>query len=359
MAWQTRSPSEISVSVRGAIRQWLKGTDSALKNNTVTVFGKVLSLIAHEYELRAARLVLNWFMTTAKGQWLELLCAEIGIYRKQASAASGTATGTGTPLTEYPAGILFVSGSNTYLTSTAATAASDGTLTFAVIAQEKGASGNRDAGGQLQLSDAGAWPDLSDIFEVDTAGLGGGADIELDEDLRARGLQRKRNPPGAGTLDDYERYAREVPGVLNAWAFRSSNNPGTIFLFFIFAGRAGNIPTSGDVDTVQAYIDSKRLIRVDDSVAVAPVSHPVNIAISGLTTDTPETRAAIEAAISAMYLAKCKPGIASEPFTLYRAWIDEAISTATGEVSHTLVTPSANITLTGGEYPTPGTVSYS
>ncbi len=204
----------------------------------------------------------------------ELLCAEIGIYRKQAAAASGTATGTGTPLTEYPAGILFVSGSNSYRTSASATAASDGTLTFAVIAQEKGASGNRDAGGQLLLSDAGAWPALSDVFEVGTAGLGGGADVELDEDLRARGLQRKRNPPGAGTLDDYERYAREVPGVLNAWAFRSSNNPGTIFLFFIFAGRVGYIPTSGDVDAVQAYIDSKRLIRVDDSVAVAPVAHP-------------------------------------------------------------------------------------
>ncbi len=60
-----------------------------------------------------------------------------------------------------------------------------------------------------------------------------------------------------------------------------------------------------------------------------------------------------------MYLGRCKPGVAGEPFTLYRSWIDEAISTATGEVSHTLVTPSGNITLTGGEYPTPGTVSYT
>lgn len=359
MAWQTRSLSEISQSVRGAFRQWLPGTDSALKNNFVTITGKVLAMIAQEFELRVERLILNWFMTTAKGQWLELLCAEIGIYRKQASAASGTATGTGTPLTEYPAGIVFVSGSNTYQTSAAATAAGDGTLTFSVVALEKGASGNRDAGGQLALSDAGAWPDLSDVFEVDSAGLGGGADIEDYEDLRARGLQQKRNPKGAGTLTDYERYAREVPGVLNAWAFRSSNNPGTIFLFFIFAGRVGYIPTSGDVAAVQDYIDSLRLIRVDDSVAVAPVAHPVDVEISGLTNDTPETRAAIETAIAAMYLKKCKPGIAGEPFTLYRAWIDEAISTATGEVSHTLVTPPGNITMTGGEYPTPGNVSYT
>ncbi len=54
-----RSLSEISQSVRGAFRQWLPGTDSALKNNFVTIAGKVLAMIAHEYELRAERLVLN------------------------------------------------------------------------------------------------------------------------------------------------------------------------------------------------------------------------------------------------------------------------------------------------------------
>lgn len=359
MAWQTRSLLEISQSVRGAFRQWLPGTDSALKNNFVTVAGKVLAMIAHEYELRAERLVLNWFMTTAKGQWLELLCAEIGIYRKQAAAASGTVTGTGTPLTEYPAGILFVSGSNTYLTSASATAASNGTLTFAVIAQEKGAAGNRDAGGQLLLSDAGAWPDLSDIFEVDTAGLGGGADVELDEDLRARGLQRKRNPPGAGTLDDYERVALSVPGVIKAWAYRVPNYPGALRLYFLFAGRANFIPTSGDVAAVQAAIDARRLIRVDDSLVVAPVEHPVDYEIADLANDTPDVRAAIAAAMSAMYLEKCEPGLTGSPFIVYRAWIDEAISGALGEISHTLVSPSANITLTGGAFPVVGTGTYS
>jgi uncharacterized phage protein gp47/JayE len=109
---------------------------------------------------------------------------------------------------------------------------------------------------------------------------------------------------------------------------------------------------------VQAAIDAQRLIRVDDSVAVAPVAHPVDITIDGLSADTPEIRAAIETAISAMFLARCRPGIAGNTFTLSRSWISEAISTVSGENQHELVEPAADIVLSGGEFPTLGIVTY-
>lgn len=359
MAWQTRSLAEISASVRGAFRQWLPGTDSALKNNFVTVVAKVLALITHEYELRVERLIKNWFLTTAEKKWLERLCSEIGIYRKQPASASGRIVGTGASLIEYPAGIVFISGSNSYQTSTAATAASDGTLIFSVVALEKGAAGNRDAGGQMQLSDVGGWPDLSEIFEVNDAGLGGGADEELDEDLRARGLQQKRNPKGAGTLDDYERAALAVSGVIKAWAYRVPNYPGAIRLYFLFRGRTNFIPEAGDVAAVQAAIDATRLIRVDDSLVVAPVAHPIDYEIADLVNDTPDIRAAIAAAMAAMYLAKGRPGLTGDPFVVDRSWIEEAISSVQGEVSHTLVNPAGNITLTGGAFPVVGVGTYS
>ncbi|RFB95229.1 hypothetical protein B5K11_09780 [Rhizobium leguminosarum bv. trifolii] len=359
MAWQIRSLTEASARVRGAFRQYLPGTDTSLWNNFVTICGKVLAGLAHEFELRMAYLTKQLFISTATGQWLVQQCSDIGIYRKQAAAASGLITGTGAALAVYPAGIRFVSGNITYLSTAPATADGAGALTVVVTSEVRGAASNRDPGGLLALADPVLYPDLSTEWEVDDDGLGGGADIESDDSLRARGLQRKRNPPGGGTLTDYEQAATDVPGVLKAWAFRGSNSIGSVFVYFLFEGREGFIPEAGDVAVVQAAIDAKRLIRVDDSVAVAPVAHPVDITIDNLSADTPEIRAAIETAISTMFVARCRPGIAGNPFTLPRSWIEEAISAVSGEDQHDLALPVGNIVLSGGEFPKLGTMTYA
>ncbi|MDK4712983.1 baseplate J/gp47 family protein [Rhizobium sp. CNPSo 4039] len=325
----------------------------------MTIFGKVLAAKAHETELRIAYLVKQMFISSATGKFLELLCADIGIYRKPAFAASGFISGSGAPLETYPAGIRFISGNVTYLSIAPATAAADGSLTLSISSEVKGSTGNRDGDGILSLADPVLYPGLGTTWTVASGGLGGGADIEPYDSLRARGLQRKRNPPGGGTLTDYEAIVLAVPGVVKgaAWAFRGS--PGTIFVFFLFYGRENFIPLPSDVAAVQAAIDAKRLIRVDDSVAVAPTARPIDITISGLSADTPEIRAAITTAISSMFITRCKPGIATQTFTVSRSWIDEAISGVSGEDRHVLVQPSADIVLTGGQFPTVGNITYA
>ncbi len=358
MSWNIRSLADAASRIRGAFRQYLPGTDSALPNNFVTIVGKVMAGLAHEFELRIAWLVKQMFITTATGKFLELLCSDVGIYRKQASSASGSISGTGAALTTYPAGIRFISGSITYLSSAAATSAADGALALSVTSETKGSSANRDADGLLSLADPVLYPDLGTSWTVAAGGLGGGADIETDESLRARGLQRKRNPPGGGTLTDYERIVLAVPGVKAAWAFRGTLSPGTLFVFFLFEGRTNYIPEPSDVAVVQAAVDAKRLIRVDDSVVVAPTALPVDITIDNLSGDTPEIRAAIASAITAMFLAKCRPGIPGNTFTLWDAWIDEAISGVAGEDRHELVSPPAPIVLTDGQFPVLGTITY-
>jgi len=358
MAWNIRSLAEASARIRGAFRQYLPGTDTALPNNVVTIIGKVIAGLAHEFELRIAYLVKQMFIATATGKWLELLCSDVGIYRKQAAAASGSIVGTGVALTTYPAGIRFISGSVTYLSTVAGTAAADGSLILSIMSETKASATNRDGDGLLSLADPVLYPDLGTGWTVASGGLGGGADIELDDSLRARGLQRKRNPPGGGTLTDYERIVRAVPGVKAAWAFRGTLSPGTLFVFFLFEGRADYIPLPADVAVVQAAVDAKRLIRVDDSVVVAPTARPIDITINGLSGDTPGIRAAIAAAISAMFLAKCRPGIAGNTFTVSRSWIDEAISGVSGEDRHVLAEPAEDIVLTNGEFPTLGEIIY-
>lgn len=363
MAWSIRSLDDASARIRGAFRKYLPGTDTALANNFVTVCGKVLAGLSHEFELRMAVLEKQMFISTATKAYLVMHCADIGIYRKPAAAAVGsigisdTSNALASPLTTYPAGIRFISGSDTYLSTAPATSDVDGNLTLTLRAETKGASGNRDTGGLLALADPVLYPDLPMQWSVADGGLGGGADIEQDDLLRARGLQRKRYPPAGGALTDYERVTLAVPGVTAAWAFRGAA-PGSVFVFFLFAGRENSIPQPADVAVVQAAIDTERLIRVDDSVAVAPTARPIDVTINGLSTDTPEIRAAIEASIRAMLVARCRPGIPGNTFTVSASWFDEAISTTTGEDRHVMAAPLADIVLTDGQFPVLGTMTY-
>ncbi|MBD9445752.1 MULTISPECIES: baseplate J/gp47 family protein [unclassified Rhizobium] len=360
MAWQIRSLPDASARVRGAFRKYMPGTDSALLNNFVTVLGKVLAGMAHEFELRMAWLAKQMFLSSATSeQFIIQLCSDVGIYRKAASKATGlSVTGTGLPEATYPAGIRFISGSNTYLSSNPATADTLGNVSFPVVSETVGATANRDAGGLLALADPVLYPELSTIWTVGDAGIGGGADVESIEEMKARGLYRKQNPPGGGKLTDYEDVVLSVPGVLKAWAFRDPYAPGFLVVLFLFKGRPNLIPTAGDVLVVQSAIDAKRLIRIDDSVAAAPVAFPIDITINGLRSDTADVRAAIAAGLTDMLYDRGRPGIAGDTFTLSLSWIEEAISTATGEDRHVLAWPLDDVTLTNGKYPVLGAITY-
>lgn len=360
MAWQIRSLDDASAAIRGAFRRWLPGTDTALKNNFVTVVVKVLAGLSHEFELRMGYLARQLFLETAtEERWIRQHCASVGVYQKAASSATGQIEGEGAPSTTYPSGIRFVSGSDTYVSTAPATSGAGGNLTFNVASETKGASANRAAGGLLSLADPGLYPDLAASFEVDSAGLGGGAGSEGLEDLRQRGLERKRNPPGGGTLNDYERIVTEVSGVAKSWAFRVADAPGMVVVLFLFNGRTNLIPEAGDVAVVQAAIDARRLIRVDDSVAVAPVPHVVNFTITGLADDTAEIRAAITASLLNVHLTRCRPSVVGDLFTVSRSWYSEAISAVIGEDRHELTAPSGDITVPAGQFPVLGSVTYA
>jgi uncharacterized phage protein gp47/JayE len=358
MAWQIRSLDDASAAIRGAFRRFLPGTDTALKNNFVTVVVKVLAGLSHEFELRMGYLSRQLFASTASLPFLRLHGADVGIFQKAASASQGSIEGEGQGNTLYPSGIRFVSGADTYVSTVPAMASANGSVVFQVAAETKGASTNRNAEGSLTLADPGLYPTLGVTWTVGANGLGGGADVEDTEDFRARVLFRKANPPGAGKLSDYERIVRDVPGVLKAWAYRDSITPSFMVVFFIFAGRPSRIPTEGDALVVQAALDAQRLIRVNDSVVEAPTAVPLDPVIANLTNDTEEVRAAITAAIDAVLYERARPGVPGDVFLLSRSWISEAVSQVAGEDRHKLNWPASDLPYTNGQYPVVGTVSF-
>ena len=163
--------------------------------------------------------------------------------------------------------------------------------------------------------------------------MAGGVDQESDDELRERILFRIQQPPMGGSEADYVRWAMEVPGVTRAWA-ASEMGIGTISVRFLmddlYPDNHG-LPTPADVEVVSAYINSQRPVTVEDCFVMAPILFFYDVKIRNLTDDTPTVRGAIEVSIADMELALSKPGQ-----TMYRSWVDEAISQALGEQSHEL-----------------------
>lgn len=352
-----RSLDTISALIRGDLRRELPGTDASVFPNVLYVFSKVVAAAVHLVELRAAWIYRQVFASTADGAHIERHAYEYGLARKPASAAAGRILTTGTASQLYPAGIGWLSGSVLFRSVSDAYADADGNLFLQVVAETTGTLTNRAEGDTLTLVDPASFPSAGTTATVLTGGIGGGADRESDEDLRARVLFRKRNPPQGGSYTDYERFALEVPGVRRAWAWPFANGPGTVGVWFLFDGRDDLIPTYADVEAVRASIEARRLIRAGLSVS-APIAQAVDVTVSGLGNDTAETRAAIEASLKRMLLERGRPGVAVEAFVLSRSWIGEAISVALGEDRHVLKVPAADVTFTGGQYPVLGVVTY-
>lgn len=363
MAFEARSPSDLASKLRGLIRQYLPGSDATLAGSVLNVLAKALGLYAHEFELRQQRMFRQMFLSTADIEsYVRDECAAYGIIQRAASAAAGAITTVGVASRVYPAGIRYLSGSTTYVSTTPATANAKGDLTLQLRSEQRGAAANRDGGAVLTLADPSLFPGLAATGTVGADGIGGGADKEDIESLRRRGLARKRTPPQGGALPDYEAFALAVPGVANAWARQFANGLGWVGVWFTFAGRVNGIPTAGDVAAVQAAIEGRRLIR-SDFRAIAPVARPVNMTIR-LSPDMVPTRQAITAALTAFFDAtrpdtRIRPGLPGEEFTLPLAWLSEVISTTEGESSHVLVSPTIAPVATPGQLLTLGTISWA
>lgn len=363
MAFQTRSLDEISRGVRGALRQYLPGTDASLKQNVLTVIAKVVALFAHEYELRLKWIFDQLFLSTATSERIvRMHAAEYGLFQKPAAPASGLIEGAGQAHMVYPAGVRFSAGGTTYVTTAPFTANALGAFDAAVTAETSGLATNRDEGAVLLLADPGLYPTLGQEVTVSEGGLGGGADIESMDALRVRALKRKASPAQGGALADYERWSLEVSGVVNVWAALFANGVGRVGAWVLFEGRENGIPTAADLAAVDAHIADKRLVRAGFTAA-APMPVAVDLTIA-LSPDTAAQRKAVTDSLKAFFDAtrrdtRIRPGLPGDPFTLPLAWISEVISTTAGENRHRLIAPASEPVFDPGELPVFGAITWA
>jgi uncharacterized phage protein gp47/JayE len=192
----------------------LEGTDARLRRSNVHVLARVNAGGAHGVYGHQAFLARQIHAATAEGEYLERRCKPYDIFRKPAVEASGDLLATGTDSTAIPAGTLWQRSDGARFESTEAAEISGGEALVPVVASEAGLAGNTAADSTLTLVSPIAGVDAE--AAVGEAGVTGGFDEELDDDLRERLFQRLRNPPAGGADHDYERWALEVPGVTRA-----------------------------------------------------------------------------------------------------------------------------------------------
>jgi uncharacterized phage protein gp47/JayE len=332
MPWTTPSLDDVRKQNRDYITARLHSA-AMVPNSVLRVLSDGNAGLAYLVLLYIDWLALQLLPDTAETEWLDRHAAIWlpGNGRKTATFASGTVTATGINGSILPQGSQLTgaaSGGVLYETLAQITVGA-GPTPVDVRAVDPGVAGNLDQGSGLAFVNAIAGVDGTvTVVEMD-----GGVDVESDDELRERVLERIQQPPMGGAQYDYVAWAKQVPGVTRAWA-APEQGPGTMTVRFLMDDlRADDDgwPTPADIETVAAYIDLKRPVTVKDCYVMAPIKQFLDLTIFDLAVDDAATRAAIEQSIRNMLFVQAAPGQ-----TIYRSWVDEAISNAVGEDHHTL-----------------------
>lgn len=312
------------------------------------------------------------FPVYAWGTYLDEHAATIGLVRKDAVAATGTVTFTGTPGTLIGIGYQVATPQTdpnadpiTFETTASGTIPGGGTLDLAVQAVVTGGQGNVAANSitvKLTPNDA-----ISSL--TNAAATSGGADIETDEQLRDRVLIAWSGAHGSGTIADYEQWALAYPGVGFVTVQPLWAGAGTVR---VVISDVNHQPVSAAVVAgLQTELDpvagqGQGLAPVGASVTVATTTL-VSVAVaatmtlaSGYTLDgtsgTIAVRSDLDAAISA-YLLSLDPGS-----TVILQHVVAVLFTVAGVVdvaSVQLNGGTSNVTLTSLQTPQAGTITLT
>ena len=316
---------------------------------------------------------------TATDEFLDGWANLKGVYREIATATQWSVTFTGT--VSIPVGTSIIRSSDGYaFTVTAAGTVSGSSVTVPIIATIAGSAGNGDAGTQFQMGNP-----ISGVSATSTASTQttAGTDVETDDSLRTRMLAAYASPPQGGAASDYIQWALSVPGVTRAWIAPLSQGAGSVTVYTMFdtvEAAYGGFPqgvnglataetrataATGDQLTVANAIFPLRpvtaLVYSD-----APTAAPQAFAIADLgSNNTAAMQASISAALTGMFLQYGNVGgtinptsSAAWPAIPPSAWY-AALEAIPGLTQFEVTSPTAPITVTAGQLPTLGTVTFA
>ncbi len=273
--------------------------------------------------------------------------AEIGLFPKTKTNSVGSVSVNAVVGSVIPAGtVLFRPLDNRQYAVTEDTTVEASPQVVNVRALEAGAAGNAEAGEILNFSVV-----LSGVDNKATVILiGSGADDETDKDFALRIHQTLQSIYHGGNDNDYVKWALQVEGVNQAWAYPCEQGVGSTVVRIM---TPNGFPDGILLQKVADYIDTKRPPTYNNFFVVSPIERPIDLTISGLLPDTPEMRAAVQSAVKNSFNTNCKPG--GEVTT---AQLNSAILSVLGLKDYHLDAPTANIQLGTGEIAVLGEITW-
>ena len=360
---------DLTERTRQSFRAYLKGSDAWLWPNNIYASAKVIAGKTFELFGFAAYIQKQMFAHTAPDlESLLLHGNEFGISLKPAAPAEGFAVFTGDVAFEVSTGAILERTDGVQFSVTAGgVSSSPGTLELPIVSVVDGIAGNAEGGTPLTIISG---VDVDTVTaEIGSGGTVLGAEVEDIESYRERILFRKRNPPHGGSASDYVIWASEVSGVTRVYVERLWAGSGTVRVFPLFDDSyADGIPNSSDLQRVRDHIAS--LQPAGASVAIyAPTPVVVDIVIEDLLPLTVAVKEAVLAELRDMFKRQSRPAgvdtshpgmpFLAYPTTFSRSWVWQAVANATGEQSHKITSPAADVALTAGQMATLGTVTFT
>nr|WP_223962287.1 baseplate J/gp47 family protein [Burkholderia diffusa] len=348
----------------------LPGADALLRFSNLRVIGDIEAALACMLYGYLDWIALQATPFTATDEYLEAWGALKGVTRKAAAQASGTLSFTGTNGEQIPVGTAITRSDGVGYVTTAAAVVQNNTVTVAAIANPDpqgltGAIGNCVAGTQFTLANA-----ISGIDSTGTAATAfiGGADVESNDDYRARVLFVYQNPPQGGDAQDYVEWALSVPGVTRAWCVGCGYGLGTVIVYAMLdevnaayngfpqgvngcAAAESRGPTaSGDQLTIANAIYPLRPVTALVYV-VSPLSRAVDMSIQGVQI---QNQAAVLDALNTQLKADGSPG---GEIIIAHLW--SAVAAVPGVNDFLILSPTRDISLPVGTLPVVGNVTWS
>ncbi|MFA9457438.1 baseplate J/gp47 family protein [Halalkalibacter sp. AB-rgal2] len=211
---------------------------------------------ARMIQFQLLRTVQLMFPQFAEDEWLDLHAGTVGLVRRPPTHASGVVTFEGIEGTTISEGT-FVSTAGDgneppirFITKELAIINANGFVDVPIQAEEPGSTGNVSSDSIIMLEST-----IEGVLGLtNQLPTSDGTDEESDESLRARILAVHREMSLSGSVADYIRWAKEVPGVGDVYVIPEWNSdvPGSVLVLILDSNGAPAGPTL--IDEVQTYI---------------------------------------------------------------------------------------------------------
>lgn len=200
------------------------------------------------------------YIATAEGDALDKKANDVGVFRKQATKATGFVTFKGVDGTYIPEGLTVASEAFSYQT-TAGGRIAKGECVLPIEALEAGSLSNIPAGTIYKFQST---PGIIEVTNNDP--ITNGTDTETDDNLRARTQLRVRYPGTSGNQYHYMHWAMEVEGVGRVKVFPLWDGPGTVKVSILDSNQ--RVANEDLIQKVQYHIDNEGERRGE---ALAPI----------------------------------------------------------------------------------------